>query len=517
MNLPGTVFFGRSLREGTRQIRTYVIRGALLLGVLSMLASAQATRSMFGAPGLQLFGGIAMLNLVLICLAAPGYFASVITEEKEAGTLGLLKMAGLNPVSILLGKSTSQVLGAVMLLLVQVPFTVLAVTLGGVSLPQVFAGYLTMLAFLLFMGNMALLFSVMCRHSGRAAGMCILALMAFFFGPPLGKALLAGLVRSGAVLRGGGTDQMVRGLFDLVTNASPFAWMETVLATGFSGPLVGFQFWSNLALAGGCFLLAWKTFDPFTREQVTAAPPRGLLTRRIGRLSALGAGRAWTNALAWKDFNFMSGGKVAFLARLVLVGLIPAVVVTCIASSGGNPSKEDIGATFLWVSLLLLFLELVALSGRIFGEERKWQTLSAIVVLPYTPRQIVWRKALGCGLGLLPYAVWILVGAVLAGHGFAKFLGEAVKEVGFWFFLAYFLLFFHLIAYISLIIKRGAVLLAFAICFFGGQFLAIPISLMAFAGGVNVVFTVLLVATIVLILLLQRGIARRLMRAGELE
>ena len=398
MSLPAGVFFGRSLKEGTRQIRTYVIRGALLLGVLTLLASAQAASLYLGAPGLQLFGGIYRLNLVFICFAAPGYFASVITEEKEAGTLGLLKMAGLDPVSILLGKSTSQILGAVMLLLVQVPFTVLAVTLGGVSLPQVFAGYLAMLAFLLFMGNMALLFSVVCRHSGRAAGLCVLALMAFFFGPPMVQAVLAALVRKGAVLSSGGTHQMIGGLFDLVAHASPFDWMEHVLATGFSGPLVGFQFWSNLVLAGGCFLLAWKAFDPFTREQVAAAPPRNLLTRRIGRLSALGAGRAWTNALAWKDFYFMSGGKVVLVARLVLVGLIPLTVVAFVAYSGGKPDRVEVGGVVLWVSLVLLFFELMSLSAKIFGEERKWQTLSAIMVLPYTPRQIMWRKALGCGL-----------------------------------------------------------------------------------------------------------------------
>jgi ABC-type transport system involved in multi-copper enzyme maturation permease subunit len=171
----------------------------------------------------------------------------------------------------------------------------------------------------------------------------------------------------------------------------------------------------------------------------------------------------------------------------------------------------------LWVSLLLLFFELMSLSARIFGEERKWQTLSAIMVLPYTPRQIIWRKALGCSLGLLPYAVWIFVGSALIGHDFATGLGQAVKEVAFWFALAYFLLLFHLTAYISLILKRGAALLAFAIWFFGGSFLATPISLLAMAGGVNAVFTVLLVATIVLILLLQRGIARRLSRPGEME
>ena len=52
-------------------------------------------------------------------------------EEKEEQTLGLLRMTGLSPLSILLGKSTSRLCGALLLLAAQFPFTIFAVTLGG--------------------------------------------------------------------------------------------------------------------------------------------------------------------------------------------------------------------------------------------------------------------------------------------------------------------------------------------------------------------------------------------------
>ena len=51
-------------------------------------------------------------------------------EEKEEQTLGLLRMTGLNALSILLGKSTSRLLGALLLLLAQFPFTIFAITLA---------------------------------------------------------------------------------------------------------------------------------------------------------------------------------------------------------------------------------------------------------------------------------------------------------------------------------------------------------------------------------------------------
>ena len=182
MNVALTPFLRRSLRTHCRSGKTYLIRGGMLLAMLASVASAQMTAGFMGAPGLFLFGSILWISAFLICLGGPAYFASIITEEKEQMTLGLLKMTGLRPVSILLGKSTSQMLGAIALLLVQVPFTVLSITLGGVSLPQVMAGYLALLAHLIFVTNLALLCSVVCRRGKRAATLTAVFLLAFYCG-----------------------------------------------------------------------------------------------------------------------------------------------------------------------------------------------------------------------------------------------------------------------------------------------------------------------------------------------
>ena len=495
MRPPATVFFRRSLREDARQVRTYVVRGVLLLGAVSILALAQGTSSYVGAPGQLLFMLTAMMDLGLMCVAAPTYFASVIIEEKEAGTLGLLKMTGLKPVSILLGKSTSQLLGAVMLLLVQVPASVLAVTLGGVSLQQVFAGYLTMLAFLLFMGNLGLLFSVVCQNSMKAGMLCAGTLGAFFFVPLLELGFLTNLVRE----------------------ASPFDRIQAVMTTGFSGPLVGFHFWSNLALAGGCFLVAWAAFERCTLEQVTAAPLRVPLVRRPGAASRLGAGRAWTNALAWKDFNFIAGGKAGLLLRLVLVVGISALALAPRCIAGKPVDHEDVGSAIVAVSLFALFIESVRMSAGIFGEEHKWQTLSAIMALPRSRAQIVRAKLLGCSLGLLPYVGLFVFGGIVEGHQFGSDASDAVKEVSFWFVLAYILLLLHLTAYISLVLKRGAVLMALGIWLAGYIAVMVPMALLSMRGGADWPFCVPLVVALVLVVILQRGILRRLTRAAELE
>jgi ABC-type Na+ efflux pump permease subunit len=118
------------------------------------------------------------------------YFSSAITEEKEEMTLGLLRMTNLNPLSILLGKSTSRLCGALLLLAAQLPFTLLAVAFGGISTRQIMAAYCTLAAYILLLSNLALLFSVTARRTAAAAFFTGLMLFIYL----VGYAILPGLL-----------------------------------------------------------------------------------------------------------------------------------------------------------------------------------------------------------------------------------------------------------------------------------------------------------------------------------
>jgi len=133
VKLPALGLFERSLRLETRSALMCWARTGLLCLILLVLIPIQslARAGMFSAPGLRFLQEVVWLNLVFITLAGLSYFASAITEEKEEMMLGLLRMTDLNSVAILLGKSTSRLVGALLLLLVQVPFVLLTVTLGG--------------------------------------------------------------------------------------------------------------------------------------------------------------------------------------------------------------------------------------------------------------------------------------------------------------------------------------------------------------------------------------------------
>ena len=122
--------------------------------------------------------------------------------------------------------------------------------------------------------------------------------------------------------------------------ASPFYRLTQILSTGFNEGAFGWQAASNLALGAGCFLLAWLVFDAFCDEQQESAPRRGGAFRRRRFLRRLGAGRAWSRALVWKDFYFLAGGKVWIGGKYLIYGL-PLLAMACWPKRwGGGPPQR---------------------------------------------------------------------------------------------------------------------------------------------------------------------------------
>ena len=187
----------RSLQTEDRTVRTHIWRFLFVALSYAMLVGAQQSISWIGAPGLNVFRYMCFLNFICITLAGVSFFSVAITEEKEEMTLGLLKMAGVSPLSLLLGKSTPRLIAALVLLTAQLPFTMLAITLGGVSLYQVLAAYMCLFAYLVLVANVALFFSVICQRSRTAGLLTGVFLFFFFFGPFFATTLRAGLIFKG--------------------------------------------------------------------------------------------------------------------------------------------------------------------------------------------------------------------------------------------------------------------------------------------------------------------------------
>lgn len=180
----------RALRQGTRTKGPILLRGLLVAGMFLAVYAAHEASFRRTSAGSILFLWIAWADFVLITLLAISAFSAVITEEKELLTLGLLRLAGFTPASIILGKSAGLLVNAVLLLVVQVPFCMLAITLGGVHLSQVLETFAVLLSYMLFCYGLAMLSSVVRPRNSAASRMTTTLLVTYHLLPPLTAAML---------------------------------------------------------------------------------------------------------------------------------------------------------------------------------------------------------------------------------------------------------------------------------------------------------------------------------------
>jgi len=485
MSSPLLALFVRSLREDSRLKFSYFTRAGFVTVILLFLFSAQSELGWTNAPGLRFFETVMVVDLVFVILAGLSYFSSAISEEKEEATLGLLRMTNLNPLSILLGKSTSRLCTAVLLFTAQLPFTLLAVTLGGIALRQIFAAYLSIAAFLVFVSNLALLASVLNRRSSTAALLTGVGLLFFFGVVPVAAWFAALPVRLGLLGAGNGLSNLLVGFATLAEGASPFMRMSKILATGFHGDVFSFQVASNLVMGLGFFLLSWAIFEKFCGEQKETAPPRAGVARSRGKRRVLfSPGRPWGLALAWKDFYFTTGGKLWILIKLFIYGA-PLLVIRCVPSQLGGPSSwEEFGIGAFWIMLVFIFVELAFAASNLFRNEHQGQTLSTLAMLPGSMARIAYEKLLGIVPSLLAAGAYLAFSLPLVMKPFLRQMNSTSAREEFWmasiFFTTQSLLFLHLVATLSLYVKRGALPLSIAL-----QFLLYLFAMFVFAGSRN--------------------------------
>jgi hypothetical protein len=518
VKLPALALFERSLRLETRSAVMCWSRVALLGIMLFFLISVQtmARVGWYGAPGLYFVQEMVWANLVFITLAGLSYFASAITEEKEEMMLGLLRMTNLNPVAILLGKSTSRLIGALLLLLAQLPFILLAVTLGGVGLLQIAAAYGTLLAYVFLLCNLALVFSVIFRNTGAAAAVTLFLLFLFFVGHDWAAAIVQDLALSHHV------NAFFTDAINVWRDATPSERLLTIFRTGFTGPVVGFQIVSNLVAGVLLFFLAWALFDPCTRAEKDSSPSRFWFGRRKSRRSRIPPRLVGFRAITWKDFTFIGGGLGGLVVKFGVVGVLVAFCNAIAYWNGARLTRELEGGTLIWISLFTTALFLAVESSRIFKDEVRWKTLSSLMTLPISVPELAYRKVAGALAGTLPLLAGFILGVLLVPDKVGNFFDEMFKEPDSFGLLIVmilqYILFLHLTAFLSIVLKRGALPLAFAIQYVGGYFFMLFSALFfGFAGGPGAMISIVGFICVVLTGILHFSIGFRLERVAAQE
>lgn len=467
----------RALRVDVRDVRSHLFRGALAAIILWFLTTVTAASWMASAPGLQLFRSVVWLNYWFITVAGASYFASAITEEKEERSLSLLKMADIGPVSILLGKWIPRLIGAILLVLVQIPFTSLAVTLGGVLWQQIAAAYVALLAHLFFVGNLGLLASVLFSRTSYATSAMVVLLIGWHIGPFILGETAAGLPGDHwlVFLLRAALDQTGRFFGEML------AWkrLNETMASTFQDGVLTFQVISNLVAGILTGLLAWGIFEPCTRNEVEPLEesPFWSKVRHWGRRGR--NRRVWSWPIVWKDFYYVGGGPVSNLIKFCAYFAFMAGI-TLLFAWDSTWRWKDFGAIFFLWSLFFLVVETALLAARVFRDELQRKTWASLTLLPAPLPEILYAKLAGSLLALLPVIACLTLGALAMREELVKVLSEVLSDPEGVIFFCYFwlqvLLGIHISTYLSIAARWAVWPVAIAL----GGFLTVMLNMMTF-------------------------------------
>ena len=146
---------------------------------------------------------------MLASLMAPSFAAGAITGEKERMSYEMLLATPLRPGAIVLGKLFAALCHLGILMICSLPIVMLCLPLGGVSLYEVFAAYLGMIATVGLFGMISLWASSYFRRTSASLVVSYLMIL------PLAVGLRAGVEPDGAAGAGaavgdgyGGSDRM---------------------------------------------------------------------------------------------------------------------------------------------------------------------------------------------------------------------------------------------------------------------------------------------------------------------
>jgi hypothetical protein len=421
---PLLAFFVRETGQIVRGRHSWWRRGlfifalaVLTIGVAGEIgSSSRPWRSM--SAGRIAFSVLMTANAYFVFALTNTYFAKAVSAEREAGSLDLLRITGLSPLALLVGKGTSQFARALLLLVAQAPLCVICVTLGGLPPERILASY-ALVASVLFCGcHVGVFWSVVSKTSRHASQNTIVTFLALYLAPWC--LLTFNAVRPGAL------PQSVVEAISWFTQVSPTKSYSAVVNGG-PWPLVSIFMHLGLGLA---FLLgAVALFERMCERRESPA------TAATGSAKTSGAEkrretppRLDKRPLAWKEYYFAAGGRRGTRIRWFLYVGVAILLSLTTVSSTRNAGLELIAWPLLFIGAIGAVSELAHATSKWLGAEVTHRTLGDLAILPIRTRRILWEKFLGHLPSILPPLTLLLVGAVLS---FDR-IGALLEQVDRW-------------------------------------------------------------------------------------
>ncbi len=469
----------RAVRNDALSWKWHAVRFASAAFLLLLLIQAQVMTLGRGASGRTFFEFIAHLNFWLMTLIGLGFFPSVITEEKEEGTLPLLILSGMPGVSILLAKAGGRLWSILLIFLAQLPFSLLALMLGGLTAAQVLAVWFGLGCYLAALAGMGVVWSVVSREGYRASRGMILSVVLLNWIEPIVRAVVAWLRELKVLGVAAPTPPFAAALENIGRAISIQERIRLTLASEANVRFLQSQSLVHFAIGLVSFLLAVALFrraTEYAHEPIVR--PFGLARARSHRPTR----RPWGDPLAWKEFQFLASGFPGFALQSLVLAIVLALAFRF----------DEIVARYLHVTapqfavtglVALALSELAYVANRTLSWEARAGTLSTLAMLPRPLVGTLLSKLLGGLMGAAPPLV------ALAFIGSFCDLGLLLPKAGMWDFLslgAVVLAFLHLIALYSLFHPWAAIPLAIGTLLLSGALLLPFVGLTSYAfAGMN--------------------------------
>ncbi|MCA9035890.1 MAG: hypothetical protein KDA91_12220 [Planctomycetaceae bacterium] len=396
--------FHWSLQADARAIGPHLVRAGFAVFMLFSITASFV--DLFGrvGPGLRFFQSITFLNVVLITVSGVSYFVSAVTEEKDSGNLALLRLAGVTPIAIILSKSTSRIISSMMLLIAQLPFTFLAITLGGITWRQIISSYLALAAWMVFVANLSLICSIRCQTAGRAATLAVTILALFFTIDPI---VASGLAAIGPGWLPAWFVDSLNALVSIQHKMSVTMQLDQILRISSLNPdFASTQFFWDVGAGLTLFATSVLMFNQWSQPAESGMAEASPAVRRWT------IGRCWKLPMTWKEFLFFTGGWPFWGVKLLTYGMILAAF-----SFVQNAADPHLGfvlhgdrAWICFLTYLLAFYAEVLLysAGSIFTEVRQ-STLSSLAMIPISTVRLLSEKLMAAILASLPVLIALCV------------------------------------------------------------------------------------------------------------
>ncbi|MDX1968116.1 MAG: hypothetical protein SFV23_13155 [Planctomycetaceae bacterium] len=443
----------RSLRLDARHLGGHFLRLCVIVAVYSALVIMIRDAGFVGAPGRQFLSMMAYMNVLVFTLTGVRSLSAVLTEEKEDGTLPLMMLTGISPLAILLGKSTSRLVLVLLLIVVQIPVALFAVTLGGATLGQIAAAVAAITAYVICLANVGLLSSVVCRRSGDASGLTTIWALLYSIVLPVAAVFANQVQAFGSEWCPNAFEPALIAGLRFASQQSVWWRLSEVFESRFAGTPMCWQVGTNLLFGLGCFLTGWWLFPIANRDPGAESTPRRLVqaTTSTGRRSWRTAGRPGSNALRWLAFHFDAGGwPVIILKFAAYAGIF--LFIAWMQTDGFRDRVRPLDLFAGWAGTLsvLLVIEALLHGGRIFQNEYKAGTWSTLLTLPRSVAYLGYSKVWGAALSMAPGVglcalLWGLTISRSQFHDVRRFLAEQ----GFWTVLLAMVWLVHIITWLS--------------------------------------------------------------------